>query len=236
MRGTRRISKRWPKPTAVYLVSECGFYHRHLTPKRLVDELRATALNPENHHYPAMRGSMPFRGAVAGWYQKRFGVDLDPDQEVHALLGSKEGLAHISLCFLNPGDIALVPDPAFPAYRTGVVFAGGKPVALPLLPENDYLANFASLPTETLEKARLLFQEAGVALTPGPAFGESGEGFARISLTASNADVRGAMEQLSDFLQSRPSLVPDAGADGCGTRSDRRDTLPRRIQWERGCS
>ena len=81
-----------------------------------------------------------------------------------------------------------------------------------------------------------LLEEAGVALTPGSAFGESGEGFARISLTASDADVRGAMEQLSDFLQSRPSLVPDAGADGSGTRSDRPDTLPRRIQWERGCS
>lgn len=129
----------------------------HPTPEPLVEELRASALNPENHHYPAMWGSMPFREAVAGWYRKRFGVDLDPDQEVHALLGSKEGLAHISLAFLNPGDVALVPDPAFPAYRSGVLFAGGKPVPLPLLPENGNLPDLTGVPVEILEKARLLF-------------------------------------------------------------------------------
>ncbi|HEU4963705.1 MAG TPA: aminotransferase class I/II-fold pyridoxal phosphate-dependent enzyme, partial [Bacilli bacterium] len=111
----------------------------HPTPDTVVKRLQETAADPENHHYPAFKGSMFFREHIAKWYKERHGVDVDPETEVIALIGSKEGLFHISLAYLSPGDVGLVPDPAFPAYNDGVFFSGAEVVRMNLTKENGYL-------------------------------------------------------------------------------------------------
>ncbi|HIE32130.1 MAG TPA: aminotransferase class I/II-fold pyridoxal phosphate-dependent enzyme, partial [Methanosarcinales archaeon] len=102
------------------------------TPPHIIDALCTSAQNPERHRYPTYTGMLSFREAAAEWYKATFDISLDPEDEVVALIGSKEGLAHIPLAFLNPGDIALVPDPAYPVYRIGTLFAGGVPYTMPL--------------------------------------------------------------------------------------------------------
>lgn len=129
----------------------------HPTPEIIVKRLQETAADPENHHYPAFKGSLFFREAIAKWYRRRFGVEVNPETEVIALIGSKEGLFHISLAYLDYGDIGLVPDPAFPAYNDGVWFAGGTTVRMPLSRENGWLPDIRGLGKDTLKKAKLLF-------------------------------------------------------------------------------
>jgi LL-diaminopimelate aminotransferase len=98
-----------------------------------------------------------FRAAVAGWYEKRFRVRLDPEKEVLSLIGSKEGIAHIPLAFVNPGDYVLVPSPGYPVYRVSTLFAGGTPYFLPLRKENGFLPKLGDIPEEVAEKAKILF-------------------------------------------------------------------------------
>jgi LL-diaminopimelate aminotransferase len=98
-----------------------------------------------------------FREAVAAWYRQRFSVNLDPESEVTALMGSKDGIAHIPAAFVNPGDYVLVPDPGYPVYRTSTLFAGGKVHELPLLEKNGFLPDLSAIPPKVLKKARLLF-------------------------------------------------------------------------------
>ncbi|TCP53803.1 LL-diaminopimelate aminotransferase [Tumebacillus sp. BK434] len=129
----------------------------HSTPEAVVKRLQETAADPENHHYPAFKGSLFFREHVARWYQERFGVTVDPETEVIALLGSKEGLFHISLAYISQGDIGLVPDPSFPAYNDGVFFAGGEVLRLPLTRANGYLPDLDSLDEATRKRAKILF-------------------------------------------------------------------------------
>src|SRR5680860_504218 len=97
------------------------------TPNNIIEKLRESVKDPKTHDYPPYAGTAEFRQAVALWYKKRFGVDLDPDNEVMALIGSKEGIAHIFLAFIDPGDFSLIPDPAYPVYKTGTLFANGFP-------------------------------------------------------------------------------------------------------------
>jgi LL-diaminopimelate aminotransferase len=127
------------------------------TPKLIIERLKAAAENPKNHRYPSYEGMMEFRTAVAQWYERRFGVKLDPKTEVLSLIGSKEGIAHIPLAFVNPGDYVLVPTPGYPVYRVSTLFAGGTPYFLPLRKENGFLPNLSEIPKEVAEKARLLF-------------------------------------------------------------------------------
>lgn len=129
----------------------------HPTPEAVVKRLQETASDPENHHYPAFKGSLFFREHVAKWYKERHGVEVDPETEVITLIGSKEGLFHISLAYLSPGDAGLVPDPSFPAYNDGVFFAGADIVRLPLTKENGYLPNLDALDEETRRRAKILF-------------------------------------------------------------------------------
>jgi LL-diaminopimelate aminotransferase len=129
----------------------------HATPEAVVRRLQETAADPENHHYPAFKGSLHFREHVATWYKERFGVTVDPETEVIALIGSKEGLFHISLAYIEPGDIGLVPDPSFPAYNDGVYFAGGEVVRMPLTKENGFLPDLDSLDEAVKKRAKLLF-------------------------------------------------------------------------------
>ncbi|MDD3717066.1 MAG: LL-diaminopimelate aminotransferase [Actinomycetota bacterium] len=127
------------------------------TPSHIVEALCEEAARPEHHRYPSYRGMPRFREAAASWVSRRFGVSLDPETETLALIGSKEGIAHFPLALLDPGDVALVPDPAYPVYRSSTLFCGGVPVELPLHEGNDFLPDLASVPEEVWRKARLLF-------------------------------------------------------------------------------
>jgi LL-diaminopimelate aminotransferase len=109
------------------------------TPRHIVDKLYEAAQNPENHQYPAYSGMKDFNQCVARWYKRRFGVTLNAETQVCTLIGSKEGLAHLPLAFINSGDVALVPDPAYPVYRSATLFAGGHSYFMPLRMENGFL-------------------------------------------------------------------------------------------------
>jgi LL-diaminopimelate aminotransferase len=112
------------------------------TPSHIVDAMREAVVDPANHRYPSYWGHIDFRTAVADWYRRRFGVELDPTSEVLALIGSKEGIGHLSFAFVDPGDEALIPDPGYPVYATSVQLAGGTPVELPLVAETGYQPAF----------------------------------------------------------------------------------------------
>ncbi len=127
------------------------------TPPHIIEALYRAAKDPANHRYALDFGMPEFREAIAGWYLDRFGVVLDPDTEVLPLLGSKEGIAHVPLAFINPGDTALIPDPAYPVYGSGTIFAGGDPIRMPLKVENGFLPDLESIDPATAAQARLLF-------------------------------------------------------------------------------
>lgn len=115
------------------------------TPQFVIEKLYESAKRPVNHQYPSYWGMSEFRKSVARWYDSRFGVKLNADNEVIALIGSKEGIAHIPLAFVNPGEATLVPNPGYPVYHAATIFAGGVPLHFPLLEKNDYLPRFADL-------------------------------------------------------------------------------------------
>ncbi len=127
------------------------------TPPNIIERLCQAARDPANHHYPETEGLPKLRQAIAEWYQKRFGVTLDPDTEVLPLIGSKEGIAHIALCLIDYRDIALVPDPAYPVYAVSTMLAGGSPHYFPLTEENDFLPNFDAIPAYAMKGAKLLW-------------------------------------------------------------------------------
>jgi len=127
------------------------------TPPHIVNKLQEACADSEYHHYPSYEGMPRFREAVAGWYHRRFGVTLDPATEVVSLIGSKEGIAHLPLAFVNPGDVTLVPDPAYPVYAIGTLFAGGEVVALPLQRGNGFLPDLDAIPKRALERAKILY-------------------------------------------------------------------------------
>ncbi|SHK49481.1 LL-diaminopimelate aminotransferase [Thermocrinis minervae] len=127
------------------------------TPEPIVKAMQKAVEKPEHHRYPSYEGMYSFRKAVADWYKRRFGVDLDPEKEVIALIGSKEGIAHFPLAFVNPGDIVLCPDPAYPVYKIGTIFAGGVPYIMPLREENNFLPDFRSIPKDVLKRAKIVW-------------------------------------------------------------------------------
>ena len=127
------------------------------TPAHIIAQLKESASNPKTHNYPPYEGTKEFRTAVASWYLKRFGVKLDPTKEVISLIGSKEGIAHVFLAFVDPGDITLIPDPAYPVYKTGTLFANGEPYYMPLLEENGYLPDLDKIDENIAKKAKLIF-------------------------------------------------------------------------------
>jgi LL-diaminopimelate aminotransferase len=127
------------------------------TPSHIIDELCRAAKDPANHRYPETAGLLELRQDIAKWYQNRFGVSLDPDKEVLPLIGSKEGVGHISFCLIDSGDVALVPDPGYPVYSMSTLLAGGKPYFLPLTDKNDFLPDLDSIPKRVVEKAKLLW-------------------------------------------------------------------------------
>ncbi len=127
------------------------------TPKFIQTAMSRAIRDPKNHHYPLDRGNGAFRQAAAQWLKKRFSVSLDPDNEILPLIGSKEGIAHLPLAFINPGDVALVPDPCYPPYKSGTSFAGGVPYLMPLKESKGYLPDFEVVPADVLKKAKIIF-------------------------------------------------------------------------------
>ncbi len=127
------------------------------TPKHIVESLQRAAEDPARHRYPSYDGMASFRAAVSEWYKKRFGVDLDPAKEVISLIGSKEGIGHIPLAFVNPGDVVLVPSPGYPVYPVSTIFAGGEAYIMPLLEQNDFLPDLEAVPEDVRRRARLMF-------------------------------------------------------------------------------
>jgi LL-diaminopimelate aminotransferase len=127
------------------------------TPGPIVAAGQAAMAKPANHQYPFGAGMLNFRQAVAGWYQSRFQVELDPATEIYSLIGSKDGLTHLPLAFMNPGDTAIVPEPAYPAYNASILLAGGQTYFTPLLEEKGFLPDLDSIPAHVLSKAKLFY-------------------------------------------------------------------------------
>jgi LL-diaminopimelate aminotransferase len=127
------------------------------TPPHVIQALAAAAADPKNHQYPSYEGMLRFRKAAADWYRGRFGVALDPASEVLTLIGSKEGIGHLPLAFINPGDVVLVPDPAYPVYQAGTLFAGGESYFMPLTPARNFLPDLAAIPAAVLKRAKILW-------------------------------------------------------------------------------
>jgi LL-diaminopimelate aminotransferase len=127
------------------------------TPAPIIRALAKAARVPANHRYPESEGLDRFRQAVADWYQKRFGVTVSPANEVLSLIGAKEGIGHLPLALVNPGEVVLIPDPAYPVYRAGTIFAGGEPFAMPLRRDNGFLPDLTAIPEAIRRRAKLMF-------------------------------------------------------------------------------
>ena len=127
------------------------------TPPHILDKLLEAAQDPPNHRYPESDGLPQFRRAISDWYGKRFGIALDSDKEVLPLIGAKEGIGHMALCFVDPGDVALVPDPGYPVYSVGTMFAGGESYFMPLLEENGWLPDLDAIPEQIAQKAKVMW-------------------------------------------------------------------------------
>lgn len=127
------------------------------TPDFVIEEMARQIKVPANHQYPSSVGTLDFRQAVADYYAKRFGVQLDAKSEVCTLIGSKEGIANINYCYVNLGDINLVPDPGYPVYGIGTMLAGGESYKLPLTEENGFMPDLDAVPEEIAAKAKILF-------------------------------------------------------------------------------
>ncbi len=127
------------------------------TPDNVIDKLCETAHDPVNHRYPETEGLPVLRQTIAEWYQKRFGVTLDPNTEVLPLIGSKEGIGHIALCLIDSGDVALVPDPAYPVYAISTKLAGGEPHYMPLTEKNNFLPDLEAIPQDILKRSKVLW-------------------------------------------------------------------------------
>lgn len=123
----------------------------------IVDEMHKAIDNPKNHDYPPYNGTEQFRKGACDWIKRRFGVELNPDTEMLANIGSKEAIAHIFFAYVDKGDYTLVPDPGYPVYHNATVFAGGTPYEMPLLEENGYLPDFDKIPEDIAKKSKLMF-------------------------------------------------------------------------------
>ncbi|MCP9456296.1 MAG: LL-diaminopimelate aminotransferase [Nitrospira sp.] len=127
------------------------------TPSPIIDSLAQAAKNPKHHQYPSYEGMLAFRAAVADWYKRRFNVMLNPMDEVLTLIGSKEGIGHVPLAFVDSGDVVLVPSPGYPVYSVGTSFAGGVSYIMPLTKANGFLPDLGAIPKEIAQKAKLMW-------------------------------------------------------------------------------
>jgi LL-diaminopimelate aminotransferase len=207
------------------------------TPDHVVEALREAAADPETHRYPSYWGSLEFRTAVAAWYGRRFGVELDPETEVMALIGSKEGIGHIALAYLDPGDEALIPDPGYPVYAVSTRLAGGVPVSLPMPAERGFLPDLAAAPVS--ERTRALWlnfpSNPTAAVTDLEAF-EEAVAFARAHDLVVLHDA--AYSEITFDGYVAPSVLQAPGAKDValefGSASKTYDMTGWRIGWAAG--
>lgn len=127
------------------------------TPAPIIERLREAAADPAHHQYPSYDGMISFRTAVATWYKKRFHVTVDPTSEVLTLIGSKEGIAHVPMAFIDPGDVVLVPSPGYPVYPVATGFAGGTVYEMPLVKQHGFLPDLDAVPQDILKRAKLMY-------------------------------------------------------------------------------
>ena len=127
------------------------------TPDPILERMQKAVTDPQHHQYPSSSGMLSFRTAVAGWYQRRFNVTVDPKSEVVTLIGSKEGIGHVPMAFIDPGDVVLVPSPGYPVYPVSASFAGGIAHEMPLLKQNGFLPDLDAIPQDVAKKANLMF-------------------------------------------------------------------------------
>jgi len=127
------------------------------TPKPIIDAMVKALQDPENHRYPSYYGLKAFREAAAQWFEKRFGINLNPDREILPLIGSKEGIAHLPWALVEQGDVVLVPDPAYPVYGIAAMLAGAEPYYMPLKKENQFLPDLDAIPAAVYNRAKLMF-------------------------------------------------------------------------------
>jgi LL-diaminopimelate aminotransferase len=128
-----------------------------IPPESMRRSLADACLSPDSHHYPSFYSPRPLKEAISGWYERQHGVKSDPDREVLPLLGSADGLFHIHTCLLDPGDVALVPDPCYPAYVAGVKIAGGVVASMPLLKGNGFLPDLDAIDPDTARRAKMIW-------------------------------------------------------------------------------
>ncbi len=187
------------------------------TPANVIEKLCQAAHDPANHRYPETEGLPQLRQAIAAWYQKRFNVTLDPDTEVLPLIGSKEGIGHIAFCFIDAGDVALVPDPAYPVYAIGTQLAGGTPHYMPLKEDRNFLPDLDAIPQEVVQKARLLwlnYPNNPTGATCGLDFFRKAVGFAQTHNLAICHD--GPYSEVAFGGYCAPSLLQVEGAKEVG--------------------
>ncbi|OPX95194.1 MAG: LL-diaminopimelate aminotransferase [Syntrophorhabdus sp. PtaU1.Bin002] len=127
------------------------------TPSNIIEKMKEAVADPKNHRYPSYEGMFEYRKAVADWYMTRFNVPLNPTDEIVALIGSKEGIAHMPWAYIEPGDTALIPSPGYPVYKITTLLAGGSAYLMPLKEENGFLPKFEDIPVSVLEKAKIMF-------------------------------------------------------------------------------
>ncbi len=127
------------------------------TPDLVVQRMQAAVADPSTHQYPSNRGRQSFRDSLAGFYDRRFGVDLDPDTEIIPALGAKEAVANLNLALLDPGDVALASDPGYPVYTNGPLLVGAEPVPMPLVPELGFQPDLDAIPADVLSRARIMY-------------------------------------------------------------------------------
>ncbi len=127
------------------------------TPDYILDSMWQASQDPANHRYPESDSLLELRQAVSQWYERKFDLTFDPEKEILPLIGSKEGIGHIALCFIDPGDVALVPDPGYPVYSVGTMFAGGESYFMPLTEENDFLPDLDAIPEAVAQKAKVMW-------------------------------------------------------------------------------
>ncbi len=142
------------------------------TPAHIIEKLYEAARDPATHRYAMDQGMPVLRQAIANWYNKRFNLSLSPGTEILPLIGSKEGIAHFPLAFLNQGDYSLVPDPCYPPYKGGTILAGGRPYLMPLREINGFLPDLKKIPAGILKKAKLVY--INYPNNPTSAIAESG--------------------------------------------------------------
>jgi len=127
------------------------------TPGRIIARIVEAAAKPENHRYPSSSGLLEFRQSVANWYQRRFGVTVDPAKEVISLIGSKEGIANMAVAYVDPGDVVIVPSPSYPVYEIGTLFNGGEVYFLPMRSEDGFLPDFTRIPKDIAQRAKMMW-------------------------------------------------------------------------------